>query len=61
VGTTVCATPNQYLFWDDLHPTAAGHAIVGADALALETPEPGSILLVGAGLLGLVGVRRAKA
>jgi len=53
VGMSVCANPNQYLFWDSIHPTAAGHAIVGAAALALEAPEPGSISLVAAGLLGL--------
>ncbi|CAN1212072.1 hypothetical protein TUMEXPCC7403_17835 [Tumidithrix helvetica PCC 7403] len=25
--------PNQYLFWDDVHPTTAGHFILGVDAL----------------------------
>lgn len=24
-GGTVCATPNQYLFWDVVHPTLTGH------------------------------------
>jgi phospholipase/lecithinase/hemolysin len=28
-----CSTPNRYLFWDGIHPTRAGHAIV-ADAAA---------------------------
>ncbi|HYX67018.1 MAG TPA: SGNH/GDSL hydrolase family protein [Burkholderiales bacterium] len=23
-----CQTPDQYLFWDGIHPTAAGHAII---------------------------------
>ena len=40
-GGTVCATPNQYLFWDEFnHPTTAGHAIVAdvaADVLHLGT------------------------
>ncbi len=32
--------PNQYLFWDDLHPTAAVHAILGQRAVQLFY-EPG--------------------
>lgn len=26
-GVSVCATPSTYLFWDGVHPTAAGHAL----------------------------------
>ena len=29
----VCATPDAFLFWDTLHPTAAGHRLVSAYAL----------------------------
>ena len=63
VGSTPCADPNQYLFWDGQHPTAAGQAIVADEALALvvPTPEPPSIMLLGAGLAGLVLVRRRAA
>jgi phospholipase/lecithinase/hemolysin len=62
VGTTVCTTPNRYLFWDDQHPTAAGQALVGDVALQVETPEPLTISLAGVGFLGLVLLRRrAKA
>ena len=42
--------PDQDLFWDDLHPTRAGHALLGRAALAA-VPEPAS-----AGLGALVGV-----
>ena len=55
---TVCADPNQYLFWDDQHPTAAGHFLVAYEARALVTPEPAYVSLVGAGLLGLGFARR---
>jgi phospholipase/lecithinase/hemolysin len=44
--------PNHYLFWDGLHPTAAGHELIGL-AAAKVVPEPTSavLLVVGGGLL----------
>ncbi|HEV2081090.1 MAG TPA: SGNH/GDSL hydrolase family protein [Brevundimonas sp.] len=27
-GVTVCATPSTYFYWDGVHPTAAGHALL---------------------------------
>jgi phospholipase/lecithinase/hemolysin len=57
-GGTPCATPNQYLFWDGDHPTAAGHAIIADVALDLVTPEPASVLLSCIGLFGLFLLRR---
>lgn len=27
-GATVCATPGTYLYWDSVHPTAAGHQLL---------------------------------
>lgn len=29
---TQCANPEEYLFWDDIHPTTAAHAVVGSEA-----------------------------
>jgi phospholipase/lecithinase/hemolysin len=58
-GGTPCATPNQYLFWDQLHPTAAAHELVADAALSVVVPEPGSISLIAAGLFGLLIVRRS--
>lgn len=56
-GTTVCANPDQYLFWDDLHPTARGHELLGA-AFADAVPEPSSLVLTGLGLLlGAAAIR----
>ncbi|HZS55377.1 MAG TPA: SGNH/GDSL hydrolase family protein [Bryobacteraceae bacterium] len=57
--------PNNYLFWDDVHPTTAGDMYVANLALADITaaPEPASyvlILLGGCGLLALCGVKRKQ-
>jgi phospholipase/lecithinase/hemolysin len=65
VGGTACASTvaaqDKYLFWDNLHPTEAGHAIVAEAALAVITPEPAYVSLVVVGLLGMGLVfRRAR-
>lgn len=60
-GGTACANPNQYLFWDAIHPTAAGHQLVADAALAL-VPEPGSLtmMLGGVGMLAMVVARKRR-
>ena len=29
-GVTVCAAPDSYMYWDSVHPTAAGHRLIAA-------------------------------
>ena len=71
---TPCAAPDAYLFWDSIHPTAAAHAAIGRQALDLVTrapgfgtpgaavvPEPGSLILLGAGVVALTWTRRRRA
>ncbi len=61
VALTVCANPDQYLFWDDFHPTAAGHQLL-ADAALAAIPEPAGLGLLGLGLgFALIGLSRRRA
>ncbi|WP_077037218.1 SGNH/GDSL hydrolase family protein [Pelomonas sp. KK5] len=57
---TVCADPGSYLYWDYEHPSAALHAVLGAEALAAAVPEPSSALLLLPGLLVVATMRRWK-
>jgi phospholipase/lecithinase/hemolysin len=57
------AVQDQHLFWDGIHPTGAGHAVIADAALsALPTPvpEPGSAGLLTAGLAGIILARSRR-
>jgi outer membrane lipase/esterase len=47
----------NWFYSDNFHPTTGAHAVIAREALAA-VPVPGALLLVLAGLAGLVGVRR---
>ncbi|MBV8608081.1 MAG: hypothetical protein JO034_11570 [Singulisphaera sp.] len=51
----VVPNPDQYLFWDGVHPTQTAHKILGDAAFALlPVPEPSALSMAGtAALIGL--------
>jgi phospholipase/lecithinase/hemolysin len=55
---------NQFLFWDEVHPTAAGHLLAAEFAVeALNAvPEPSTWAMMGIGFagLGLYALRRSR-
>lgn len=60
VGTAgaVCANPDEYVFWDKIHPSAVTHQLLGSVAAAA-VPEPSIIVLMGLGLVA-IGYRRHR-
>jgi phospholipase/lecithinase/hemolysin len=60
-ATDFCADPDSYVFWDDLHPTARTHQILGDLAYAAAVPEARTwaLVLTGLGLLA-AAVRRRR-
>lgn len=57
VALTLCPNPNQYLYFDDFHPSATAHALIAQGFLAT-VPEPPTLLLMGLGMMLLMSRRR---
>ena len=63
LAPTSCANINRALLWDGIHPTAAGHAYIAGQMLALAAPVPEpqtyAMLMVGLLVIGNIVRRRA--
>lgn len=49
----VCANADEYLFWDDFHPTARMHALL-ANELLSQVPLPGALVFFLSGLIFVI-------
>lgn len=62
-NSALCPNINTALFWDGIHPTAAGHAFLAGQMLALAAPVPEpqtyAMLLVGLFVIGNMVRRRS--
>jgi phospholipase/lecithinase/hemolysin len=54
-----CGDPDQYLFWDTVHPTARGHALLG-DLFVGAVPEPATLWLLAIGAVAIAGRRKVR-
>ena len=56
----IVPNPDEYRFWDEVHPTRVTHRVMGDRAFSALIPEPNTIALsfIGVGGLGLLTRRR---
>ncbi len=55
---SICADPDEYVFWDTIHPTAVGHRLLGEAATAALVPVPAAAWLFASAIALLGWVRR---
>ncbi|HET7032698.1 MAG TPA: SGNH/GDSL hydrolase family protein [Casimicrobiaceae bacterium] len=58
-GMNVCANPDQYIFWDTVHPTARSHQLLG-NAFFAAVPEPETLALVALAIPAMSFFRRRR-
>ena len=64
---TLCSDPENYMWWDEIHPTTAGHALLAADVLntvnnldVAAVPVPAAAWLFLSALVGVGGLKKAR-
>ena len=60
-GAVANCTADSYLYWDGIHPTAAGHALLAQQMAILAVPEPGTWAMFAAGIVLLTLRQRRRA
>jgi phospholipase/lecithinase/hemolysin len=59
-GVNVCSNPNQYLFWDDFHPTTYADSILAENFYNTVVPEPATFVMLGTGVIGIFSFARRR-
>jgi phospholipase/lecithinase/hemolysin len=54
--SSLCTDPNQYLFWDQLHPTTTADTIIAQTAITDITPVPEPLNILGSCTAAIFGV-----
>ena len=64
IGNFICppgTTPDQFVYWDEVHPTSPAHTVIAATAFDLiDVPEPSTVMLMSVGLLAFGFARRRQ-
>jgi outer membrane lipase/esterase len=54
------AQQNEYLFWDDVHPTTGAFSLLAGQFTAAVVPEPADSVLIAAGVLLVIAATRRR-
>lgn len=63
----MCSDPSNYLWWDSIHPTTVGHALLTDDVIGTinqldvaTVPVPAAAWLFISGIVGLIGAKKVR-